>query len=110
MPRRIMVTVIAACCLTATLACGAGAGALQRGLIRPPQFSAQVGRVQVTSFTEVISSNVHPTHAYFTIWVFVRPSPRAHAGTARAQEWGRQIVRLEVADPTPQYRLGNQQR
>ena len=109
MPRRIIVTVIAACCLTATLACGAGALALQRGLIRPPQFSAQVGRVQVASFTEVISSNVHPTHAYFTIWVLVRPNPRA-ARTARAQAWGRQVVRLEVADPTPYYRLGNQQR
>jgi hypothetical protein len=110
MARRIMVIAIAACCMTATLTCGAGTLALQRGLIHPAPFSAHVGRLQVASFTEVISSNVHPTHAYFTIWVFVRPNPRAHVGTARAQEWGRQVVRLEVADPTPHYRLRNQQR
>jgi hypothetical protein len=98
---RIMVTVVVAGCLMMILGCGTGILTLQRGLVPPRPISVMVGRIEVAAFTEIISSSIYPTHAYYTVWVFVRSGSPAGSRAIQTLVWGRRIARLEVPDPRP---------
>jgi hypothetical protein len=110
MLHRTVAAVIAGSALLLVLGCAGGLVALQRDLVRPPPINVQAGRFQVAAFIEVVSSNVRPTHAYYTIWVFGRMEPSAGTRAAGTLEWGRQVVGLEVAVPTPPARRDRQPR
>ena len=101
MPYRMMVSVVVICCLLTILGCGTGILTLQRGMLHPPPLSVMVGQIEVAAFTEIISSSIYPTHAYYTVWVFVRSDSRPGSRAIQALVWGRRIARLEVPDPRP---------
>jgi hypothetical protein len=58
-----------------------------------------VGQIEVAAFTEVVSSSMYPTHAYYTVWVFVRSDVRPSPRGVQSLVWGRRLARLEVPDP-----------
>ena len=99
MAYRIMVVAVVACCLMMIVGCGAGMVTLQRGLVPPQPISVRVGQIEVAAFTEVVSSSMYPTHAYYTVWVFVRSDARARPRGVQSLIWGRRLAWLEVPDP-----------
>jgi len=102
MHRRILALSIAACCLVAVLTCGAGTIAIRQGLVQPPMFSARIGSLQIAAYTERVVSNIHPPHAYLTLWVFTYPERRPGRLTTRTPLWGRRLLQFEIADlPIP---------
>ena len=99
MAYRIMVVAVVTCSLTMILGCGAGMVTLQRGVVPPQPISVRVGHIELAAFTEVVSSSMYPTHAYYTVWVFVRSDARPSPRGVQSLVWGRRFVRLEVPDP-----------
>jgi hypothetical protein len=98
---RVVVTLIAACCLTTVVGCGVSALAIQRGLVSPPLIAIRAGPLEVITFNETVLSNIHPKQAYFTVWVFVRFGPSPNNRARRLLRWGHQLLRLEVPPAPP---------
>jgi hypothetical protein len=97
--RKVLIMVAATGCLLVVLMCGGGAWSIHRGLLAAPTAFAQIGDLEVLSFTELNFSPGRPTRAYYTLWVAFHSRSAGRARVAGPLEWAHRLVRIEVPAP-----------